>query len=210
ESPLEPGLAAAAFERLRTTRDSWVEQWPAKDLIREKFATELEACRLPEDMAAPPVPRELENRSFYDFPARRLEAHAGDVTLVDAPESPVGKAMRSDVDANAQKYYDLPLELGFYDVGNRKSLGIIQFDKPVGSGYNWYRLPGTVRVPKDGTLYLTRAWTTQLRVAYPELIGRDFEVWASVKFTGPKFLADSTDKNYVFVDRVALVLPEGP
>ena len=37
---------------------------------------------------------------------------------------------------------------------------------------------------------------------------KDFEIWASVKFTGPKFFADSTDKNYIYIDRIVLVEPQ--
>ena len=106
------------------------------------------------------------------------------------------------------KYYDLPFAIGVYDVGNAKTLASKQFDKPLGKGYNWYKLPGLTRIPKWGYIYLTRAWTTQLDVSNPLLADKEFEIWASVKFTGPKFFADSTNKNYIYIDRVVLVEPQ--
>jgi hypothetical protein len=47
-----------------------------------------------------------------------------------------------------------------------------------------------------------------LNVAPPEFNGKEFEIWASVKFTGPKFFADEQGKSYIYIDRVALIVPE--
>ena len=200
-------LAAAAFKRLADSRASWVEKWINNKGILQQFRNELAALSL--EITEIPAPPELKDRKFYDFYPTRFQNHdTGALNLVDDAESSVGKAMRTDVDPNKMKYYDLPFAIGVYDVGNAKTLNSKQFDKPLGKGYNWYKLSGLTRVPKWGYIYLTRAWTTQLDISNPVLFDKEFEIWASVKFTGPKFFADSTDKNYIYIDRVVLVEPQ--
>ena len=128
--------------------------------------------------------------------------------LVDDPDSPVGKAMRSDVDSNNRQHYDLPFEFGVFDTIERITTFSPKFDKPIGVGYNWYRMGKTVRLPFHSFIWMTRAWTTQLPSAHSNIYGREFEIWVSVKFTGPKFFADSNDGNFIYIDRVLLVSPQ--
>ena len=56
---------------------------------------------------------------------------------------------------------------------------------------------------------MTREWTTQLKTSYPQLIGKTFEIWASVKFTGKQFHPEQVDEHeYIYIDRVVLIEPE--
>ncbi|MCR5379750.1 MAG: DUF4838 domain-containing protein [Lentisphaeria bacterium] len=200
-------LATSAFKRLAETRASWVENWQNNKGILQQFSNEL--AMLSSEIDVIPAPPELKDRQFYDFYPTHFQNHdAKALQLVDDAESPVGKAMRTDVDQSIMKYYDLPFAIGVYDQRNTKTLISTTFEKPTAKGYNWYKLPRIIHLPKDGYVYLTRAWTTKLDVSNPEIAEKDFEIWASVKFTGPKFFADSTDKNYIFIDRVVLVEPQ--
>ncbi|MBQ7649805.1 MAG: hypothetical protein IJS15_02540, partial [Victivallales bacterium] len=103
---------------------------------------------------------------------------------------------------------DLPFIVGVYDTKFRKGASSASFSKPIGKGYNWYKFPQTVHLPPNGYIYATRSWTTQLPTADAELANHDFNIWVSVKFTGPKFFADSQDKNYIYIDRIVLIEPE--
>ncbi len=200
-------LASSAFKRLAETRASWVENWINNKGILQQFANEL--AMLSSEIDVIPAPPELKDRQFYDFYPTHFQNHdATALKLVDDAESPVGKAMRTDVDQSKMKYYDLPFAIGVYDQRNTKTLISTTFEKPTAKGYNWYKLPRIIHLPKDGYVYLTRAWTTKLDVSNPEIAEKDFEIWASVKFTGPKFFADSTDKNYIYIDRIVLVEPQ--
>ena len=200
-------LALDACKRVAETRASWVEKWSNNKGILQQFENELAAMSM--EIEEKPVPPELQGRSFYDFYPNCFQNHQANlIKLVDDTESPVGKAFRTDVDPEKMKYYDLPFGMGVYDQRNTKTIISTKFDKPYGKGYNWYKLPGIIHLPKDGYVYLTRAWTTKVGLSNPEIAERDFEIWASVKFTGPKFFADSKDKNYIYIDRVVLVEPQ--
>ncbi|MBR3652013.1 MAG: DUF4838 domain-containing protein [Victivallales bacterium] len=200
-------LALDACKRVAETRASWVEKWSNNKGILQQFENELAAMSM--EIEEKPVPPELQGRSFYDFYPNCFQNHQANlIKLVDDAESPVGKAFRTDVDPEKMKYYDLPFGMGVYDQRNTKTIISTKFDKPYGKGYNWYKLPGIIHLPKDGYVYLTRAWTTKVGLSNPEIAERDFEIWASVKFTGPKFFADSKDKNYIYIDRVVLVEPQ--
>ena len=200
-------LASSAFKRLAETRASWVENWINNKGILQQFANEL--AMLSSEIDVIPAPPELKDRQFYDFYPTHFQNHdTNALKLVDDAESPVGKAMRTEVDQSIMKYYDLPFAIGVYDQRNTKTLISTTFEKPAAKGYNWYKLPRIIHLPKDGYVYLTRAWTTKLDVSNPEIAEKDFEIWASVKFTGPKFFADSTDKNYIYIDRIVLVEPQ--
>ncbi|MBO4344114.1 MAG: DUF4838 domain-containing protein [Victivallales bacterium] len=206
----KPGISKkvidAAYNRVATTRADWVKNWQDNEGILKQFESELAAMNVVIDELPPP--KELKGRTFYDFYPQHFQSHDGAlVKLIDDAESPTGKAMRTDVDPNKMKYYDLPFIIGVYDQKNAKGVTSKTFAKPIGKGYNWYKLDGIVHMPKDGYVYLTRSWTTQLRTANVELAEHDFEIWASVKFTGPKFFDGSKDKNYIYIDRIVLIEP---
>ena len=56
-------------------------------------------------------------------------------------------------------------------------------------------------------LYATRKWTVQLPVSLPDMNGKTFEIKALVKFTGPKFFAESAEPNEICIARVVYVEP---
>ena len=61
---------------------------------------------------------------------------------------------------------------------------------------------------KDSFFYFTRAWTLQIGMDNPYLDGHEVEVFAHLKFTGPKFFpGEKDDESYAYLDRVILVEP---
>jgi hypothetical protein len=56
-------------------------------------------------------------------------------------------------------------------------------------------------------LYATRKWTVQLPVSLPDMNGKTFEIKALVKFTGPKFFAESAEPNEIRIARLVYVEP---
>ncbi len=199
--------AKAAYSRLQKTWKSWISGWNCRD--KEGILADMDG-ELAHFSAAyislKPTPKELEGRKFYDIYAPHLQSLGYEVTMVDDAESIIGKAMRSEADAS--KHYSLPFAMGVYDTETKKLLASKDFAKPLGKGYNWYKFDGSVTLPKQGYIFMTRSWTTQLSVTLSEFSGKEFEIWASVKFTGPKFFNDSQGKSYIYIDRVILVLPD--
>ena len=106
------------------------------------------------------------------------------------------------VKADGDAYYDLPFELGVYNVADRQGVASKRWEKPLGPGYHWYSL-GRVTLPeKSFIFYATRKWTTQLAISLPSMNGGTFEVKALVKFTGPRFFPGSTEPDEIRIARV--------
>ena len=125
--------------------------------------------------------------------------------LVDDPESPVGRAMRTAADKS--HYFKLPFSGGVYDTKTKKSLGGGSVKNVAGDGYRWYSL-GKAKFSDNCYLWLTRAWTTQLRAGnFSDLSGKELELWVSVKFTGPMFRPGTSGDSFIWIDRVLLVIP---
>lgn len=197
-----PGFDAAKA-RLRDDWPKWIAPYPkAKDLVKKEHDFLAGILTPPKSL---PVPDQFRDRSFYDFPAQFLTSHGKNETLVDDPESPVGRAMRTAADKS--HYFQLPFGGGVYDEHAKKSLGNGSFKTVKGDGYHWYRLC-RAKFNDRCYLWLTRAWTTQLKTGnFPNLFGKDLELWVSVKFTGPMFRPSTDGESYIWIDRVILAVP---
>ena len=109
--------------------------------------------------------------------------------------------------ADRSHYFRLPFSGGVYDTKTKKSLGSGSFAKVEEDGYRWHRLC-KVKLTDSCYLWLTRAWTTQLRVGnFSDLSGKELELWVSVKFTGPMFRPGTQGESFIWIDRVILAVP---
>ena len=106
--------------------------------------------------------------------------------------------------------YVLPMTWGLYDTGTQKAnegTPIRAEDIP-GPGYNWYRM-GAFAISQNHYLYFFWSWIIQLDVfdLYDARSpNQKFDVWARVKFTGPRFPhAQAGEKDAIYVKRVVLV-----
>ncbi len=197
-----PGLDAARV-RVREDWPRWIAPYPkAKDLVKKELDM-LESVLAP--LREYPVPAQFRDREYYDFPTQFLSGYGDNPKLVEDPESIIGRAMRSAADKS--DHYKLPFAGGAYDTKTKKSLGSGQVAKPEGDGYMWYRIC-KVKFTDSCYLWLTRSWTTQLRVNnFAPLTGKELEIWASVKFTGPMFRPGTSGDSFIWIDRVILAVP---
>ena len=155
----------------------------------------------------------VSDKPFFDFPASSRGFALKDGKYIDSVKDPdIGDPLSGGdtvvrVKADGDRYYDLPFELGVYDPANKRNAASKKWEKPIGVGYQWYSL-GRVTLPERSFyLYATRKWTVQLPVSLPDMNGKTFEIKALVKFTGPKFFADSTEPNEIRIARLAYVEP---
>lgn len=195
----------AAYKRISESWPKWVAHFPDPDALMREISDEMESYgHVYNKTLQPPV--EFKDRNMFDFQADSFESHdKKSVVRVKDPESPVGSAMRTTVAGN--HYYNMPFGFGFYDAGAAKGLAYVTQPKlPAKKGYNWYRL-GVVKIPEDGYVYVTRAWTTKLQTGRPELVRKTFEIYISAKLSGPQFYADETGPDYIWVDRIILLEP---
>ena len=115
--------------------------------------------------------------------------------------------VRVKVDPTPDSYYTMPFLMGIYNTADKIDIAPRQWGRPHGAGYHWYSL-GRVTLPeRNFCVYLTRKWTVQLPFSLPEMNGRDFEVKALVKFTGPAFFEGSTEPNEIRIARVVYAEP---
>lgn len=194
---------AAAKRILGPLRQLWLDRFPNGK--RQKDAEFAKFSSVTTEKQAFPQPERFKGTQYYDLTPITFQNHAKDaITQVDDPDSQIGFAWRFD--SAKSHYYDLPFAMGVYDVANAKGCGSVSFPKPLGKGYQWYKL-GVVDVPGSAYFYLTRAWTIQISLARNELRNKKLEFWAAVKFTGPKYHPDAKpdEKNHIWVQRVIAI-----
>ena len=97
----------------------------------------------------------------------------------------------------------------FYDEATKKTMhhGVIDISKAAPNKYALF-LVGKTKIPRGGLVALDQWWiSASLAPYYPEGDEhREFEIWASLKFTGPAFDKDSKDKgDRMLCDRVFIV-----
>ncbi len=152
-----------------------------------------------------PVPEQFKDRRFYAFFTNHFTLHdRTNIKPCEDAESPVGVATR--VNVNTSNYYLPPFAAGLYD--SEKPLTMLNtvftVDKP---GYNFYYV-GKAVIPHKGEIFVTRSWRIKLGLQGREFLqGKEFEIWVSAKFTGPKYIKDDTKEDYIYVDRIMLVEP---
>lgn len=136
--------------------------------------------------------------------------------VVDDPESPLGKALRSPDKEGARTRHImkkqaaslLPTSFGVYDNETRKGCLLHISQIPADEKYHWYKI-GKFEFGRQSFLW---AWfwnrTVNLRSVWTNADGLDgfntWTIWASVKITGPAYVKGSKKKNAVWLDRVVL------
>ena len=98
----------------------------------------------------------------------------------------------------------------FYDQYQKKNLmhGTVDVSKCTPGKYELYLITKTA-IPRGGLLAFDSWWGVSVPLAqyYPEGDEfREFEIWASLKFTGPSFGIETKDrKDRMFCDRIFLI-----
>ena len=196
---------AASMARLENDWRKWTERYHDKNAFQGNIDKFLKTVKTMS--AIPPIdaPKEFKGKAFYYFQPQefKLFGKKEAVTLVDDAESANGKAAR--VTGGASHYYKLPFDMGCYDLSSKKASPNFSTKNVADKkDYNWYKM-GRATIPQSCDLFFNRAWTIQLPVSYPETIGRTFDVWASLKFTGPMYHPEEKDgESYMYLDLVVL------
>ena len=196
---------AAAYRRLAESWPAWARQFPGEETLAKQVTDMISLFDNAQHKLPPPV--EFKDRNFYDFYPNGFVNYRDAGKLIDDPASPVGKALR--INADASDYYKLPFALGYYDQGNKKTLTNVTYQRPHKKGYAWYS-GGKVRIPEDGSIFVTRSWYVSQKTGSisSSLIGKEYEIFVSAKFTGPLYWADEQGESHIYIDRMLLVEPE--
>ena len=184
----------AARARLRDTWRARLERHRdlSPNVVRDLLET---ACGVP-------LPPQFKGRNVQIFTSSFLRGNSKIIAQVDDQESFFGRAKR--LDASGGGNYALPFACGLFDCAKRKTLCERSFSSADWKGYKWIKI-GTATIPRESYVWFTRSWNLQLDLKRSsELAGRTFDIWASVKFTGPLFRKGDNGRSHVWVDGVAL------
>ena len=201
--------ARASLERLQKYWLSWCDRYDNAKRIKSLITDSLNVFQY--SLNPLPPPEQFKDRNFYDFVAASYGSiHDVSSIWADVDDvSPTGRALRILVPNS--HYYSMPFAIGFYDEGAEKTYEEKLFDKiPDNTGFNWFKLDKLVKIPEDGYVFVTRAWTIQISLkSYKELVGKEFEVWVSAKHLGEQFHPSQKGApERIMVDRMLLVEPE--
>ena len=159
---------------------------------------------------------------FKAFPADKIQQFAWPYfnSVTPDSDSSVGKAMCSPDKEGANSRHILkkqaggllPTSFGVYDNETKKGIALHISDIPQDEQYHWYNV-GKFDFGRQSFLW---AWfwvrNVNLRSVWTNADGvkgfNEWEVWISVKITGPAYVKDSQKDNAVWLDRVVLVKPE--
>jgi len=183
---------------------------------KEKAAAEKEMRRytsLPGSVPLPAKFRDLPRGTVFDYTADMTRNWADVVKVVKDPEAESGFTNKLDLTApetTSQEKYVLPMPWGLYGVQQKKSVGgaAIKAEDITGPGYHWYKM-GVFPLEPSYYAYFFWSWIIQVDIdnAYDAARpNQKFEVWANIKFTGPRFPhAKEGDKDAIYVERLVLV-----
>lgn len=195
----------AAAKRQLDAWPEWCMNFPRGKILAEAAKNSILLLVNP-DLKPCPAPEEFKDRNFYDFHPYCMDNHdAQNIQIVKDDESQIGEAVRIDVAGD--KYYDPPFDFGFYHrIPNetKPSVSIPEFPEP---GYHWFTAGKTI-IPPRGNMFLNRKWTYQLHACITGLVGKEFEIWAHIKATGPKYRPGDTGPDYIYIDRILFVEPK--
>ena len=191
-----------ALCRLSESYVDWFTQYKELPQLASQAAENLKKYTSP--AKAYPTPERFKGRSYLEFTVEFFLIQGPDMSIVNDSQSDVGRALMTKADKNPN--YKLPFQFGLYDKGNSKTLLAERLPNlPENRRYNWYRV-GEAVVPKEAYIYVTGAWTTQVYLSHPELIGKKVEIWISVKHVGPLFYPEQTGNNRIYVDRAIILV----
>ena len=190
---------AACLQELETAISRYGREYTARSLAQPKRFSHVAPERL--------VDMTLENSSrFRNF-----------AELLDDPESEAGYAAVLDFDRPGQMIKlgpttRLPITMGVYDRALKRTIfkSTVRAEQVKRRGYSWYKLGVFKMTP--GAYFFGLDWYAQQTfsgVFDPRDPERRYELWVSLKFTGPAYPHGKADEhNAIYLDRVLLIRHE--
>lgn len=211
------------FHELRTV---WNRRLPLRPLSQKEEAAKQEietAIALhgrdykAENLAMPARFKHIPEERLFDYTMENSSRFRNFAALADDPESEAGYAAVinfSNAHQPKPKPDDLrlPLEMGVYDRALKRTIfkNSIQAKMIDKRGYNWYKL-GSFTLTRDA-YFFGLSWLVQQPfsgVYKANAPNREYEIWVSLKFTGPHYpLGKQDEDDAVWLDRILLIRHE--
>lgn len=154
-----------------------------------------------------PLPAEIKGEYVYDFKYCNFLEN-GYCRLTPDADAVGGKAIRihSDGKYNGKDFHRLPFLAGAYNGLTKESGATLQLNEvPQDEKYHLYKL-GSWKMINGNRIYLHWTWQFQLvpREAFMPTPDYPYDIYVSLKFTGPSYVKNSKQKDGIFVDRIIL------
>ena len=163
-----------------------------------------------------PLPPEAEGKTVYEITYESFnklaEMSKFGLKLVDDAESVTGKAMSIGKEArDREEFHKDKLTSGFQDRSVMKGFHSYEFKRdqlPQDEKYHFYNI-GIVDLHVASLFWMHRTWYIQQDFSNFFRRGEDnkYNIYVSVKFTGPAYVKGSTKENAISIDRFLLVRP---
>ena len=164
------------------------------------------------EVKVPSFFKDWNEETHFDFTMDKARLNKNIVKLEKDPESEAGivavlRFPESGVDIQKCNKF---MPGSVYSPIKKKGLGgggILwnQVKKPC---YNWYRFINACKLDKKCYIYCFPGWIFQMdlgKAADITLPEQNYELWMSVKFTGPEFPQGKKDeKNAIYIERIVL------
>ena len=152
------------------------------------------------------IPAEVKGTYIYDFKYNSFYIHQGVTRLVNDPDALGGKAMEIIEDREA--FHVLPFTAGIYNATvDPEAVGatlVLNAENiPQDEKFHLYKV-GHRYLVSGSRIWAHWTWRFQLypRIAYTATTDFPYDVYISIKFTGPAYVKDSKKPNGVFIDRI--------
>ena len=199
------------LDRLRDDWNTVHDYYHGKKAAKTAITDFIASREPPKSGAKYPVPPEVEGKTVYEIAYdgfnKLSEMSRFGLKLVNDAESPTGKAM-SIAKASEDNFHNDILTSGFQDRSIMKGFHSYEFKRdqiPQDEKYHFVKV-GTVELHVASLFWMHRTWFIQQDFSRFFRRGENnkYDVWVSVKFTGPAYVKDSTRENAISIDRFIL------
>ena len=208
---------------LKRYRETWLAEMavragksmPEESAALSKFCNMLEKRR---DLPVPAAFKHYPDDSVLVYPAAMFQRWNNYMRMGKDPESTTGEAIRANVaDAfnhpsvyHREDRFRIPFPWKIHPLVGKKILeGSTPVSSPMPRGYHWYRIAEKVPLESGSRLELFCGIGMDLDGAVSDNSerGQLYDVWASIKFTGPDYTKNGnpTRENAVFIDQVVVI-----
>ena len=175
----------------------------ARENLAQEFAEAVVFDDLPPELAKLPV------SAYIPVPSKYLKGYPpSGVRGIKDPDSSQPRSMVKVPLGKTNKKL-LPLSAGVYSPRKKQKVSITIKTAPADEKYHWYRL-GVISI--DPSSYIHVSWASKLLLKdfYSASKSKDkdfnrYEVWVSIKMSGPGYVPGSTKETGMYIDRGLLV-----
>ena len=200
------------LERIRKYKTDQIEALHLPSDRKKRFLAELENYILGESIELP-LPPEVRGEYVFDFKAPQLPIYSKCLHRVEDPDSPSGGAICLTFPGEFRihngknvKCHQLPFPMGAYNrfhPGDMLERRLSAEEIPQDEKYHLWHLGRTYLV-NGSRIYMHWTWEFQFvpSVAFTATVDYPYDIYLSLKFTGPSYVKDSKKSDAVYLDRI--------